>query len=148
MIILWPVTKEAASEHNHTTATATSSGVPMRPTGAWSKIRASNWGSASMPASTIGVRIQPGTTVLTRIPALAYSSAAAFGSQMTPCLLAIKDEPPRGEPNKPYPDDMWTMAPLPCTSIWGISYFDDAIKILFGQVDQRRSCPYPCIVEG
>src|SRR5262245_45798694 len=29
----WPVTKEAALEHSHSTTSATSSGVPMRPVG-------------------------------------------------------------------------------------------------------------------
>ena len=32
-VMLWPVTNEAASEHSQTTASAISSGVPIRPTG-------------------------------------------------------------------------------------------------------------------
>jgi putative transposase len=67
--IALPVTNEAASEHNHTTASATSSGLPILPIGSIAMRPA----SASVPSrgSTIGVRMTPGHTAFTRIPALA-----------------------------------------------------------------------------
>jgi hypothetical protein len=38
--------------------------------------------------SLIGVRIRPGQTSLTRMPRVAYSSAALFVKPMTPCFAA------------------------------------------------------------
>jgi hypothetical protein len=62
------MTKEAASEHNHTTASATSSGIPMRPIGWRAVIINSNSGMAAMNGSSIGVRMVRGLTALIRMP--------------------------------------------------------------------------------
>src|SRR2546425_11517361 len=82
-----PVTKEAASEHSHTTASATSSGFPLRPAGS-AIIICSSTGRWCVTRSTIGVWITPGHTAFTRTPDLAYSNAAVLVSPTTPCLLA------------------------------------------------------------
>src|SRR4029453_5516058 len=83
-----PVTKDAASEHSHTTASPTSAGAAMRPMGSSATTCSSMPGLSRAPRSNIGVRIAPGHTALTRIPALAYSSAAVLVSPFTPCLAA------------------------------------------------------------
>jgi hypothetical protein len=106
----------------------------------------------------MGVWIHPGTTALTRMPALAHSRAAAFVSPMTPCLLAALAETPREEPTNPYPDDMLTMAPPPCVSICrnlGLHAqpyafqidTDDTVKVRFGQLDDGRLHPDARIVK-
>src|SRR5262249_49617956 len=86
-VIVCPVTNDAASEHNQTTASATSSGVPTRPTGSLATTRALHAGSLQA-LSVIGVWIAPGQTQLTRIPCRAYSNAAVLVRPTTPCLLA------------------------------------------------------------
>ena len=48
-VMVWPVTKEAASEHSQTTASAISSGIPSLPIGVWETILRSKSGFASMP---------------------------------------------------------------------------------------------------
>ena len=83
-----PVTNEAASEHNQTTASATSSGLPSLPLGLRVIAPSSNCGFASIPCCAIGVRMTPGQTQFTRIPCLAYCNAADLVSPTTPCLLA------------------------------------------------------------
>src|SRR5262249_32994852 len=83
-----PVTNEAASEHNQTTASPTSSGLAMRPTGSIATNCSSAPGVLRIARSTIGVWITPGHTAFTRIPDLAYSSAAVLVSPLTPCLAA------------------------------------------------------------
>src|SRR6266566_739781 len=82
-----PVTNEAASEQSHTTASAISSGLPIRPRGSMAMICALRSGSLQA-LSVIGVWITPGQTQLTRIPCWAYSSAAVLVRPTTPCLLA------------------------------------------------------------
>src|SRR5215813_14059971 len=54
MLMACPVTNEAASEQSHTTASATSSGVPTRPMGSVAMMRALSSGSLK-PLSVIGV---------------------------------------------------------------------------------------------
>src|SRR5262249_9084662 len=83
-----PVTKDAASEHSHTTASAISSGFPIRPTGSAAAIRSAMPGRLAVTLSTIGVWITPGHTAFTRTPDLAYSNAAVRVNPTTPCLLA------------------------------------------------------------
>ena len=50
-----PVTNEAASEHNQTTASPTSAGCPKRPTGSMDTASSSNPGDNCAPRSTMGV---------------------------------------------------------------------------------------------
>src|SRR5712691_8231868 len=83
-----PVTNDAASEHSHTTASAISSGFPIRPTGSTAAILSALPALWAVIRSTIGVLITPGHTAFTRIPDLAYSNAAVLVSPTTPCLLA------------------------------------------------------------
>jgi hypothetical protein len=83
-----PTTNDAASEHSHTTASATSSGRLIRPIGWRAVIIVSKSGMAAMNGSSIGVRIVPGLTALIRMRCGAYSSAAALVRPTTPCLLA------------------------------------------------------------
>src|SRR5712664_41840 len=52
-----PVTKDAASEHSHTTASPTSSGAAMRPMGSTATNCSSEPGLARTARSSIGVRI-------------------------------------------------------------------------------------------
>src|SRR5205085_2329246 len=64
-----------------------------------------------------------GQTALTRIPTLAYSSAAVSVNPTTPCLLALYAPEPLQEPTNPIMEAVLTIVPLPCLSIWIISYF-------------------------
>src|SRR6266446_8877736 len=118
-----PVTKDAASEQSHITASAISSGRPILPTGCRATIWASISGLLVRASSINGVRIYPGHTAFTRIPDLAYSSAAVFVNPTTPCLLALYTPDRLQEPTKPMMDAVLTMAPPPCVHIWIISYF-------------------------
>src|SRR5437870_1872104 len=59
----------------------------------------------------------------TRIPDVAYSSAAVFVSPTTPCLLALYAPEQLQEPTNPIIEAVLTMVPLPWVSIWMISYF-------------------------
>ena len=79
----------AASELNHTTASAISSGLPNRPSGWRATACCSNPSNRSKRGWVNGVRMYPGHTALTRMPDSAYSSVAALVSPATPCLLAI-----------------------------------------------------------
>src|SRR2546428_10444931 len=81
-VIVCTVTNEASSEQSHTTASATSSGVPTRPMGSLAMMRALRSGSLQA-LSVIGVWIAPGQTQLTRIPCFAYSNAAVLVSPTT-----------------------------------------------------------------
>jgi hypothetical protein len=76
--------KEEAAEQSQTTASATSSGWPMRPTG-WSEASSSRAGAFGAADSISAVSTKAGQTALTRIPRLAYSSEAAFVSPTIAC---------------------------------------------------------------
>src|SRR6266567_1067035 len=118
----WPVMKEARPEHIHTTASATSLGVPNRPMG-WRP--SANFFISGSPKrrSPMGVSITAGHTTFTRIPLRAFSSAAVLVRAITPCLLA-QYVPAPAKPVRPATDAMLTMAPPPpCLSICWISYF-------------------------
>src|SRR5712691_2992020 len=120
-VMVCPVTNEAASEQSQTTASAISSGCPIRPTGSLAIIRAIRSGSC-IPCAVIGVAIYPGQTQLTRIPCCAYSNAAVFVRPTTPCLLATYAALPVS-PTNPATEAVLITAPPPCWSIWPISYF-------------------------
>src|SRR5262249_30576766 len=68
---VWPVTKEALSEHNQRKASAISSGWPVRPTGCmaaiWRKIYGAN-GAAAL------LKIQP-TTLVSKMKRLGVTAA-------------------------------------------------------------------------
>ena len=81
-----PVTNEASSEHSQTTAAATSRGSPKRVIACGRRI--CSWRSGdSLDMS--GVMIAPGQTQFTRMPWLAYSTAAFLVRPLMPCLLAV-----------------------------------------------------------
>jgi hypothetical protein len=87
------VTKEASSEQSQATAGPISPGSPIRPSGAWAANCASTACGSSGPSiaknsSTVGVRVGPGQTAFTRMPAFAYSSAAARVRPAIACLEA------------------------------------------------------------
>ena len=89
-----PVPKRASSEARYKAALAVSRPSPIKPSGMRAS-RLSRRLSTSPPgrwparrASTIGVCNWPGTTVLTRIPREAYSTATTRESWITPALLA------------------------------------------------------------
>src|SRR5580704_13312027 len=87
--ITTPVTKEAASDDSQITPSAISSACPIRPIGCTASA-ALRWRlSAGRLRATIGVRINPGATALTRILALAYSNAPLRVSCATPPLAAL-----------------------------------------------------------
>src|SRR5712664_814124 len=71
----WPVMNDARSEHNQTTALATSCGWPTRPMG-WRLARNSE--TPPKARVTMSVSMMAGPTALTRIPDLPYSMAAAL----------------------------------------------------------------------
>ena len=89
------MTYDADSEHNQTTACATSSGCPTRDIG-------TSWLNASVfppvARSSIGVRIGPGRTQFDRMPCCAYSTAADFVSEQTAALAAEYTEKPETAP--------------------------------------------------
>jgi len=83
-----PVRNDAAAELSQTTAAAISSGRPRRPIGSAASNSCLVSGRWATVRWIIGVSIAPGQTALTRIPQLAYSSAAALVRPTTPCLAA------------------------------------------------------------
>ena len=62
-----PTTKLAASEHNHTTVAAISSGLPILPTGSCAITACRPSAVAPLKRSIIGVSIIPGHTALIRM---------------------------------------------------------------------------------
>src|SRR5215831_14319607 len=72
------------------TASAISSGLPIRPIGSGAIHSSSEIPSLSRTRSVIGVRIAPGQAQLKRIFFAAYSWAAVRVNPTTPCLEAIK----------------------------------------------------------
>src|SRR5215469_4563395 len=113
--------KEAWSEHIHTTASATSDGLPNRPIG-WQLSTYLCTFCALKSRSAIDVSIAPGHTAFTRILLRAVSKAADFVSPTTPCLLALYAAAP-AVPTSPEIEAMLTIAPpLPCLVICLISY--------------------------
>src|SRR5215470_17599256 len=82
---LWPTTNDAASEASHATASATSSGSPMRRSG---RPAATAPMSAIFEPSIIGVSTRPGEIALMRILCGAYSIAAARVSASTAAFEA------------------------------------------------------------
>src|SRR5713226_9451479 len=114
--------KDARSEHIHTTASATSIGVPNRPMG-WRPSAYFLTSGSPKRRSPIGVSITAGHTTLMRMPLRAVSRTTALVSPITPCLLAQYVAAP-AEPIRPATEAMLTMAPPPpCLSICLISYF-------------------------
>src|SRR5262245_2594085 len=83
-----PVTKEAASEHNQTTACATSSGRPPLPVGCLDSNHSLTPGPLTKARSIMGVMMRPGHTTLMRMPLVTYCKAADLDTPITPCLLA------------------------------------------------------------
>src|SRR3954451_7009583 len=108
-----PVTNEASSEHSHTTTAATSAGSPNRLIACGRRI--SSWRSG-VSLDISGVMIAPGQTALTRIPWLAYSTAAFFVSPPMPCLLAVYALSSRTA-RRPAFEDVLTIAPPPSSSM-------------------------------
>src|SRR5262249_54480153 len=84
-LIVCPVMYEAPSPHRNEQAAATSSPVPMRPTGT---LRAMTSLAGTFPSacccSTIGVKMTDGAMLLTVIPVDANSRASVLVSAMTP----------------------------------------------------------------
>jgi hypothetical protein len=66
--------------------------------------------------------MNPGRTQLTRIFFCANSRAAVLVNPTTPCLAALYADAPASATNQSV-DAVLTMAPPPCLSISGISYF-------------------------
>src|SRR3546814_18900582 len=89
---LWPTTKEAASDASHSTASATSSGWPMRRSG---RPAATADMSAIFEPSIIGVTTRPGEMALMRMPAGAYSIPAERVSEIPPALGAAENSEER-----------------------------------------------------
>src|SRR5215211_7430801 len=83
-----PVTNDDSSLARNTASAATSSGVPMRPTGSICSICTRTSGDSPIDRSTMGVWITPGQMAFTRTLLVAYSSAAAFVSWIIPPLDA------------------------------------------------------------
>jgi hypothetical protein len=81
-----PVICAALSEQGKMTASATSSGSHHRPCGTADNIAASAPGWRALIRSAVGVRTSPGATAFTRIPWVAYCSAADLVRPDTPCL--------------------------------------------------------------
>ena len=79
--------KDALSDERNTMVWAISSGLPMRFTGT-RETNAALLSSVPVKRVSNPVSIGPGATTLTRTPASATSSAAAFVSPSTACLLA------------------------------------------------------------
>ncbi len=80
------VTNELQGEAGNTIASATSSGVPTRPSGWISAVSSQARGGSGRRRrldSTIGVRMEPGQTALTRMPHGANSIARNLVSAMT-----------------------------------------------------------------
>src|SRR5262245_47226337 len=113
---------ELRDEHKKMTASAIASGSHQRPWGT----DASHVGSASGYLASIfwvwGVRTRPGATAFTRIPCVAYCSAALFVRPETPCFVATPATGPAA-PTSPPTEPLFTIAPPPRFSISGISYF-------------------------
>ena len=63
----WPMTKLAASEHNHTTVAAISSGLPILPTGSCAITACRPSAVPPLKRSIIGVSMIPGHTALMRM---------------------------------------------------------------------------------
>src|SRR3954451_17216358 len=108
-----PVTKEASSEHSHTTTAAPSAGSPKRLIACGRRI--SSWRSG-VSLLMSGVMIAPGQTAFTRIPSLAYSTAAFFVRPPMPCLLAVYALSSRTA-RSPAFEDVLTIAPPPSSSM-------------------------------
>ena len=83
--MMMPVTYAASSEARKSAAPATSRGVPTRPSGTPSRMRATR---ASSVRGFMPVRIQPGPMQLTRMPCAPNSTAMPLVSMRTPPLLA------------------------------------------------------------
>ena len=77
-----------SAEKRKAAAAATSSALPIRPTGKDAFCFACHSGHCSVKRSTIGVAVVDGQMALTRMPADAYSRAALFVSPMMAHLLA------------------------------------------------------------
>eukprot|EP00405_Crypthecodinium_cohnii_P034901 CAMPEP_0206529760 /NCGR_PEP_ID=MMETSP0325_2-20121206/2779_1 /ASSEMBLY_ACC=CAM_ASM_000347 /TAXON_ID=2866 /ORGANISM="Crypthecodinium cohnii, Strain Seligo" /LENGTH=109 /DNA_ID=CAMNT_0054025709 /DNA_START=81 /DNA_END=410 /DNA_ORIENTATION=+ len=75
-------------ELSHSTASATSSGLPIRPVGKDSFCFACHSGQFVVKRSTIAVSVVLGQIPLIRMPFGAYSLAAVFVKPITACLLA------------------------------------------------------------
>src|SRR4051794_2067293 len=108
-----PATNEASSDHTHTTTAATSAGSPKRLIACGRRI--SSWRSG-VSLLISGVMIAPGHTAFTRIPWLAYSTAAFFVSPPMPCLLAVYALSSRTA-RRPAFEEVFTIAPPPSSSI-------------------------------
>src|SRR5437870_6074434 len=78
-----PDTNDARSEQRNAATSATSSGLPARPSDAFSYI----WGKLEPPdAPMISVSMNPGHRQFTRIPLRPYSDDADFVSDTTPAF--------------------------------------------------------------
>src|SRR5258706_14929537 len=77
MAMNWPVVKEDLSEQSHRTASATSIGLPKRPSGCWASTALLIAGSGKA-RSAIGVSITAGDAALTECLVAADLRAAGF----------------------------------------------------------------------
>src|ERR1700736_4825775 len=87
-----PVTNEARSEARNATASATSRGAAIRPSGCMPRtvlMSASGWGSSPTTERSMGVSTLPGATALTRTPSPAKSSAMLRVSPIRACLPVV-----------------------------------------------------------
>src|SRR5262245_7563402 len=110
--ITWPVMKPASSEQRNPHVAATSSGVPVRPTGI---IRAASFSILPMlplasARRSIGVSIMPGGMQFTVMPWGASSSASAPVSPITPAFDATSCAM-CGEPDCALDDEIVTIRP-------------------------------------
>src|SRR5262249_45234383 len=117
-----PVTWEAPSEQRKTTTSAASSGSHQRPSGTTDNIAACLSAGSDLIRSVRGVWTNPGATAFTRIPWVAYCSAADLVRPDTPCLLATLAIGP-ATPTRPTAEPLFTIAPPPRFNISGTSYF-------------------------
>ena len=84
---VWPRNRLDASDSRNTTASATSSARPKRPSGmSRSRLRPASLSTRSVVISVI---VTPGATAFTRIPRPPYSRASARVRPMSPALAAL-----------------------------------------------------------
>src|SRR6185437_8953332 len=114
--MICPTMNPAPGLHNHRTAEAISSDLPIRPRGMSLNTAFIASGSFATAFATMGVSITPGHIALTRMPRPAYSRAALFVSPITPCFEAVYAPRP-GLPIKPLVEEQLTITPLPRSRI-------------------------------
>src|ERR1051326_5870773 len=113
---VWPVMYDASSEARNSTAFATSTGNPRRPSGViFEGLNSTVRSSSFRPSPVRSVSMGPGATALTLIPYCASSSATSRMKPCTPAFAAEDAAPPaqyavHGVPSRA-PDEMQTILP-------------------------------------